>query len=56
MSGPLVYVSFSSNFRNCDFSFGGYTSHVVGSIGQIEKNLNLCPDEFLPDLPDFCAR
>ena len=43
-------------FRNCDFSFGGFGTHVFETIGRMEKEINLEPDAFLPDLPSFCAR
>lgn len=43
------------NRRSCDFSFGGYCTHVFETISKIESEVSLEPDAFLPDLPTICA-
>ena len=43
------------NRRNCDYSFGGYCTHVMETINRIEKEVHIEPDVFLPDLSSFCA-
>ena len=43
------------NRRNCDFSFGGYATHVFETINRMEAVTHLEPDAFLPNLPSLCA-
>ena len=43
------------NRRSCDFSFAGYRTHVQETLEIIEKQINLEPDTFIPDINSFCA-
>ena len=43
------------NKRSCDFSFAGYRTHVQETLDRIEKQINLEPDTFIPDINSFCA-
>lgn len=42
--------------RDCNFSMSGLLSHIIGSIEQIENEIKINHDAFIPDLPHFCAR
>jgi len=41
--------------RDCQFSLSGLFSHIVGTIEQIEKEIKIDHDAFIPHLPHFCA-
>ena len=42
--------------RNCNFSFSGLFTHFMLAIDQIEEEIKLPHDQFIPDLHHFCAR
>ena len=42
--------------RNCNFSFSGLFTHFMLAIDEIEAEMKLPHDQFIPDLPHFCAR
>jgi len=41
--------------RNCNFTFSGMHTQMLEKIEEIEKELKLSHDEFIPGLPHFCA-
>ena len=43
-------------YRDCRFSFSGVLTNALSTIDQIEKEVKLEHDDFIPELPHFCAR
>lgn len=41
--------------RNCNFSVSGLQTHIMEEIARVESDFTTGHDEFIPNLPNFCA-